>query len=171
MLIGIDLATGKRLWDKNLGTIQKGSPVLADGKLYVGTENGKFYILKPSKTGVEVLDEDVLPATQQEGTGGGRRAGADRRVAGRRQRPGLRRIDGRALRHWPEGAPSRAAAAPAATTAAPAPAPAGRRPPRVTPADVNLKPGQAQKFRVDLFDANGVKAAAAGARDPGRSRG
>ena len=32
-----------------LGTLQKGSPVLADGKLYVGTENGKFYILKPSR--------------------------------------------------------------------------------------------------------------------------
>ena len=42
-----DLKTGKRLWTKTLGTLQKGSPVLADGKLYVGTENGKFFILKP----------------------------------------------------------------------------------------------------------------------------
>jgi outer membrane protein assembly factor BamB len=55
-----DLKTGAKLWDKSLGTLQKGSPVLADGKLYVGTENGKFYILRPSATGVEVLDEDVL---------------------------------------------------------------------------------------------------------------
>ena len=52
--------TGKQLWLHNLGTIQKASPVLADGKLYVGTENGKFFILKPSATGVEVLDEDQL---------------------------------------------------------------------------------------------------------------
>lgn len=52
--------TGKQLWLKNLGTIQKGSPVLADGKLYVGTENGKFFILKPSATGAEILDEDQL---------------------------------------------------------------------------------------------------------------
>ena len=51
-----DLNTGKQLWLKNLGTIQKASPVLADGKLYVGTENGKFYILKPSATGCEILD-------------------------------------------------------------------------------------------------------------------
>ncbi|MBA3949853.1 MAG: PQQ-like beta-propeller repeat protein [Acidobacteria bacterium] len=35
--------------------------MLADGKLYVGTENGKVYILRPSATGVEVLDEDALP--------------------------------------------------------------------------------------------------------------
>src|SRR5690606_9181066 len=43
-----------------LGTIQKASPVYADGKLYIGTENGRFYILRPSATGVEVLDEDWL---------------------------------------------------------------------------------------------------------------
>jgi len=59
-----DLKTGAKLWDKSLGTLQKGSPVLADGKLYVGTENGKFYILRPSATGVEVLDEDLLGTAQ-----------------------------------------------------------------------------------------------------------
>ena len=59
-----DLKTGAKLWEKTLGTLQKGSPVLADGKLYVGTENGKFYILRPSATGVEVLDEDVLGSPQ-----------------------------------------------------------------------------------------------------------
>ena len=36
--------------------------MLADGKIYVGTENGKFYILRPSATGVEVLDEDLIGA-------------------------------------------------------------------------------------------------------------
>ncbi len=55
-----DVNTGKQLWLKNLGTIQKASPVLADGKLYVGTENGKFFILKPSATGAQILDEDQL---------------------------------------------------------------------------------------------------------------
>src|SRR6266850_2735590 len=59
-LAAFDVNTGKELWLKNLGTVQKGSPVLADGKLYLGTENGKFYILKPSATGVEILDEDQL---------------------------------------------------------------------------------------------------------------
>lgn len=59
-IAAFDVATGKRLWLENLGTIQRASPVLADGKLYVGTENGKFYILKPSATGVEILDQDQL---------------------------------------------------------------------------------------------------------------
>jgi hypothetical protein len=59
-----DLKTGAKLWEKTLGTLQKGSPVLADGKLYVGTENGKFYILRPSAIGVEVLDEDLLGTAQ-----------------------------------------------------------------------------------------------------------
>lgn len=60
IVAAFDLEKGTRLWEKSLGTLQKGSPVLADGKLYVGTENGRFYILKPSATGVEVLDEDWL---------------------------------------------------------------------------------------------------------------
>jgi hypothetical protein len=55
-----DLKTGKELWKKDLGTLQKGSPVLADGKLYIGTENGKFYILRPSAAGVEVLSENLI---------------------------------------------------------------------------------------------------------------
>lgn len=59
-IAAFDGKSGKRLWMENLGTIQKASPVLADGKLYVGTENGKFFILKPSATGVEILDQDQL---------------------------------------------------------------------------------------------------------------
>lgn len=60
IVAGFDLESGKELWTRSLGTLQKGSPTLADGKLYVGTENGKFYILRPTTTGVEVLDEDLL---------------------------------------------------------------------------------------------------------------
>ena len=64
ILGAFDLEDGHRVWEKILGTIQKSSPVLADGKLYIGTENGKFFILKPSATGVEVLDEDWLGSEQ-----------------------------------------------------------------------------------------------------------
>ena len=59
-IAAFDVNNGKQLWIKNLGTIQKASPVLADGKLYVGTENGKFFILKPSATGCEILSEVQL---------------------------------------------------------------------------------------------------------------
>jgi outer membrane protein assembly factor BamB len=64
-LAAFDVNTGKQLWLKNLGTIQKASPVLADGKLYVGTENGKFFILKPGPKGAEILDEDQLGTEAQ----------------------------------------------------------------------------------------------------------
>ncbi|MCA1563683.1 MAG: PQQ-binding-like beta-propeller repeat protein [Acidobacteria bacterium] len=57
-----DTNTGQMLYRHHLGTIQKASPVLADGKVYIGTENGKFYILKPGAGAVEVLDEDALGA-------------------------------------------------------------------------------------------------------------
>ena len=90
---------------KKLGTLQKGSPVLADGKLYVGTENGQFYILKPvarpaSKCSTKTRCRSRSRRARR------RRAGAraDRRLAGRRQRPRLRRLDGRALRDRAEGA-------------------------------------------------------------------
>ena len=59
-IAAFNVSSGKQLWLQNLGTIQKASPVLADGKLYVGTENGKFFILKPSATGAEILDQDQL---------------------------------------------------------------------------------------------------------------
>ncbi len=59
-LFAFDFVTGKQLWQFNLGTIQKASLVLADGKLYVGTENGKFFILRPRQDRCEILDEDLL---------------------------------------------------------------------------------------------------------------
>ena len=59
-IAAFDVNTGKQLWLQNLGTIQKASPVLADGKIYVGTENGKFFILKPGPTGAQIIDEDQL---------------------------------------------------------------------------------------------------------------
>jgi outer membrane protein assembly factor BamB len=67
VLGAFDLATGKKVWERPMGTLQKASPVFADGKLYLATENGKFFILKPGATGVEILDEDVLgPADNPE---------------------------------------------------------------------------------------------------------
>jgi outer membrane protein assembly factor BamB len=60
-----DLNTGKQLWRLTLGTVQKASPVLADGKLYVGTESGKFFILRPTATGCEILDQKQLGTEQQ----------------------------------------------------------------------------------------------------------
>lgn len=59
-LTALDVASGETLWTHSLGTIQRASPVLADGKLYTGTTNGDFYILRPSRAGVQVLDHEQL---------------------------------------------------------------------------------------------------------------
>ena len=70
VLIAFDIKTGARLWDEKLGTIAKASPILADGKLYIGTENtgdagGKFYIIRPHADRAEVLDQDWLGTPQK----------------------------------------------------------------------------------------------------------
>ena len=64
ILFAHDAKTGARAWEQNLGTIQKSSPVLADGKIYVGTENGKLYIIRPHADRAEILDQDWLGSEQ-----------------------------------------------------------------------------------------------------------
>ena len=64
-LHAFDVQTGRQLWKQSLGTVQKASIVLADGKIYVGTETGKFYILQPHADRCEVLSEVELPVSKQ----------------------------------------------------------------------------------------------------------
>jgi outer membrane protein assembly factor BamB len=64
-LFAFDVETGKELWKQNLGVIQKASSVFADGKIYVGTESGKFYILRPHSDRCEILSEVELPLSDQ----------------------------------------------------------------------------------------------------------
>lgn len=64
-LFAFDVVTGRQLWKQNLGTIQKASPAFGDGKIYVGTETGKFYILRPHADRCEVLSEVEMPISQQ----------------------------------------------------------------------------------------------------------
>ena len=63
-MVAFDVVTGKQLWKQQLGTVQKAPPVLADGKLYVGTESGKFFILKPHQDRAEVLSEVEMPISK-----------------------------------------------------------------------------------------------------------
>lgn len=48
--------TGELLWDHSIGTVGRGSPVWADGKLYVTEVNGKFHILQPGTDKCESLN-------------------------------------------------------------------------------------------------------------------
>ncbi len=92
-LKAFDVETGKELWHQPLGTLQKAPLVLADGKLYVGSENGKFFIVRPSANRAEVLSEVSLPIStnsvqQADGTPGAD-PGGRRRVA----RAGVLRLE------------------------------------------------------------------------------
>ena len=60
-IYAFDLQTGRELWKKSLGTVQKASVVFGDGKLYVGTEAGKYFIMRPHADKVDVLSEVEMP--------------------------------------------------------------------------------------------------------------
>ena len=60
-LKAFDIDTGKPLWEQALSTAQKAPPVLADGKIYVGTDGGNFFIVRPLADRAEVLSNVELP--------------------------------------------------------------------------------------------------------------
>ena len=42
----LDVATGRKLWKHDMGAHVWGSPLIADGKIYLGNEDGDFYIFE-----------------------------------------------------------------------------------------------------------------------------
>ena len=56
----LDAKSGQDLFSYNLGTIGRGSPVFADGKIYATEENGNVHILKPGADRFEALDHQHL---------------------------------------------------------------------------------------------------------------
>ncbi|HEV2764070.1 MAG TPA: PQQ-binding-like beta-propeller repeat protein [Pyrinomonadaceae bacterium] len=143
-LAAFDVKTGKQLWLQNLGTIQKASPVLADGKLYVGTENGKFFVIEPSATGAKILDEDLLGTEQQPEAVIASAAVSDGRVFVVSD-ANVYAIGKRRARATEVLTPGPAAR----------PAPGRLSHVQVIPADVVMRPGQSVRFRVRLFDERG----------------
>jgi outer membrane protein assembly factor BamB len=166
VLIAIDLKTGRQLWSEGLGTIAKASPVYADGKLYIGTENtgdagGKFFIVRPTAAKAEILDQDWLGTPEQSEL-----IIASPIVA--RGRIYVTSMDA-LYAIGPKGTPtttsapaaaSPAAASPAATSpAATSPAAAAPAGPAtvalITPTELIVKPGGSAALSVKLFDAKG----------------
>ncbi|HKQ51307.1 MAG TPA: PQQ-binding-like beta-propeller repeat protein [Pyrinomonadaceae bacterium] len=143
-LAAFDIATGKQLWMQNLGTIQKASPVLADGKLYVGTENGKFFIIEPSASGAKILDEDQL----------GTEAEPEAIIASAAVSRGrVYFVTDKALycigkKHSDNSKPAEKIVDLPVSHAAVAHV-------QVVPTELILKPGESVHFRVRLFDAQG----------------
>ena len=143
-LFAFDIATGKQLWTLNLGTIQKASPVLADGKLYVGTENGKFFILKPGADKCEVLDEDQL----------GTEGAAEQIIASAAVNKGRVFLVSDSTIYC-IGKKSTAALPVYQQSADAAPAGATVAHVQVVPTELVLKPGESVQFRARLFDNKG----------------
>lgn len=54
-LHAIDAAAGRLRWTHSLGTVGRGSPVVADGKIFVGEVNARFLILEPKETSCTTL--------------------------------------------------------------------------------------------------------------------
>lgn len=57
-----DAASGKQLWRFGYGRNARGSPVLADGKIYVGDVFSKFLILEPGAKKCTLLHEHFFPS-------------------------------------------------------------------------------------------------------------
>ncbi len=142
-----DVNTGKQIWLQNLGTIQKASPVFADGKLYVGTENGKFFIIEPTATGAKILDEDQLGTEAQPESIIASVAVSHGRIYLVTDAAlyciGKKAVNDAVGMH-PHPVLSDK------TTAAAVPTHV-----QVVPAEVTLKPGESVRFRVRLFDERG----------------
>jgi outer membrane protein assembly factor BamB len=155
ILFAHDVKTGNRAWEQNLGTIQKSSPVLADGKLYVGTENGRFFIIRPHADRAEILDQDWLGSEQN----------PEPMIASPAVARGRVYVTSMSATYaiGPRLAPSRPAPAPAAGTVAPAATSAGPvATVLVTPTELILKPGESVALEVRAFDAKGIAVANAG---------
>ena len=145
-IAAFDVNTGKQLWLQNLGTIQKASPVFADGKLYVGTENGKFFILKPSATGCEILDQDQLGTEAQPEIIIGSAAVSNGRIFFATD-SALYAIGKKANNSSSQTNTGGAVGSPVSSQ------PATHV--QVVPTELILKPGEKINFRVRLFDAQG----------------
>ncbi|MBZ0113241.1 MAG: PQQ-like beta-propeller repeat protein [Thermoanaerobaculia bacterium] len=147
-LHALDATNGHELWELDLGNVGKGSPVWADGKLYVTEVNGHFLIVGLDEEGGRILDNEEInmpegrfaevygsPAiaynriyfTTEEGLYALGSKTADRKV------PAL--AAGQAIE----------AAADDAKVATV----------QVIPGDIHLRNDESASFRVELFDAKG----------------
>jgi len=152
-LKAFDLESGRELWRQPLGTVQKAPLVMADGKLYVGTESGKFFIVRPHADRAEILSEVELPKSLDDNAG--QSVNIPEPVFG-----GAAISRGRIFFVSTGGVYAIGPKAAKATTgvAAPLQIEKGDGAPalvQVSPTELVLKPGQTVKLRARLFDAKG----------------
>jgi outer membrane protein assembly factor BamB len=151
-LVAFDIEKGQELWHQQLGTVQKAAPVLGDGKLYVGTESGRFYIMRPKADGVDVLSEVELPISTD--SVGGSQGTPEQILSGAAiSRGRVFFVSSDAVYGFGPKTPnavSGTAVNEPAVTAEGSPAHV-----QVVPTELTLKPGQTAKLRARLFDSRG----------------
>lgn len=69
-LYAFDSKTGEELWEYSLGTVGKGSPIWADGKIYVMEVNGNIHVLEANREGCKELSKNSLLVSESAGERG-----------------------------------------------------------------------------------------------------
>jgi hypothetical protein len=137
-----DAKSGKKITRKKLARSIHSVPLVADGKIYLCTINGLWYVLKPTEDGVEVVEKVTVPTEGVDGSP--------------------------ILSHGRFYLPTTEAlycfgSKEGTTSADPLPPPPKESPitdqkvavVQVVPYDVVLSPGKKQDFKVRLFNARG----------------
>jgi len=143
-LAAFDFATGRELWRTNIGHSQRSSPVVADGKIYVGSVGGSFYILQPGPDGATVLDKDDLGTPE-----------APEEIYGSVAVSGGRVYLATTTSLYAIGSKERKPAAPTAAPTLPAGPPGEPTYMQVVPTELVLAPGESVELTARLFDDRG----------------
>src|SRR5262245_43810546 len=151
-LKAFDVETGRELWEQALGTLQKAPPVFADGKIYVGNDNGRFFIIRPRVDRGEILSTVQLPISTNSCCS---EEGVNEQILG-----GAAISRGRIFFVSSDAVYAIGARRATSPTgfAVDEPAVRGTGAPAsvlVTPTELVLTPGQTVKLRARLFDAQG----------------
>jgi outer membrane protein assembly factor BamB len=151
-LVAFDIVTGRQLWKQQLGTVQKAPPALADGKIYVGTESGKFFILRPHSDRCEVLSDVEMPNSTN--SVGGSEGTPEQILAGAAiSRGRIFFVSSDAV--YAIGAKRATSPSGFAVNEAAEPGQGNATWVQVTPTELVLKPGQSVKLHARLFDDHG----------------
>jgi outer membrane protein assembly factor BamB len=142
-ILCLDAKTGKQLWKFSYGRNAKGSPVWADGKLYLADTNGGFHIIDVRGQRPKRLARVFLRDTEINGNAA---------VANGKVYFGT---DGGLYCIGKKNHKAGAVKIPAAVKEAPADPDAKPAHLQVLPADVVVHPGEKVTFKVRAFDANG----------------
>jgi outer membrane protein assembly factor BamB len=151
-LRAFDAEAGTELWTLPLGIAQKAPPVLADGKIYVGTDGGDFFIVRPQADRAEILSRVELPDSTSSCCGS---EGTPEQILGGAavSRGRIFFVSSDAVYAIGSRQPQ-----PTAGFAVDEPAQVGQGAPahlQVSPTEMVLEPGQTVQLRARLFDDKG----------------